>query len=113
MLWLYIANISVPWTKISLVSTCFFNLKTYAPLCYPAAKILFIILSKKCEFYVRPHMLRHTHATSLVGAGWDMALVQKRLGDASVQTTINTYTHIDTKQMKDAFKSYLSKKEDK
>ena len=42
-----------------------------------------------------------------------MALVQKRLGHASVQTTINTYTHIDTKQMKDAFKSYLSKKEDK
>lgn len=91
----------------------FINLKTYAPLCYPAAKKLFIVLSKKCEFYVRPHMLRHTHATSLVGAGWDMALVQKRLGHASVQTTIDTYTHIDTKQMKDAFKSYLSKKEDK
>ena len=41
----------------------FINLKTYAPLCYPAAKKLFITLSKKCEFYVRPHMLRHTHAT--------------------------------------------------
>ena len=56
-------------------------------------------------------MLRHTHATSLVKSGWDMALIQKRLGHASIQTTINTYTHIDTKQMKDAFKSYLNKKE--
>ncbi|SEG19067.1 hypothetical protein SAMN02746093_02111 [Legionella quinlivanii DSM 21216] len=40
-----------------------------------------------------------------------MSLVQKRLGHASIETTINTYTHIDNKQMKDAFKSYLSTKE--
>jgi integrase len=66
----------------------FINLMTYTPLCYPAVKKLFINLSRKCGFYIRPHMLRHTHATSLVGAGWDMALVQKRLGHASVQTTI-------------------------
>ena len=91
----------------------FINFQTYAPLCYPAVKKLFTNLSKKCGFYIRPHMLRHTHATDLVNAGWDMALVQKRLGHASVQTTINTYTHIDTKQMKNAFKNYLSKKEGK
>lgn len=95
-----------------LTDYVFINLKDYTPLTYPAVKKLFMKLSRKCEFYIRPHMLRHTHATSLVGAGWDMALVQKRLGHASVQTTIDTYTHIDTKQMKDAFKSYLSKKED-
>ncbi|EHL31087.1 tyrosine-type recombinase/integrase [Legionella drancourtii] len=89
----------------------FINLNTYEPLCYPAIKKLFVNLSQKCGFYIRPHMLRHTHASSLVRAGWDMALVQKRLGHTSIQTTVNTYTHIDTKQMKDAFKSYISKKE--
>ncbi|WP_157072305.1 tyrosine-type recombinase/integrase, partial [Legionella quinlivanii] len=89
----------------------FINFLTYAPLTYPAVKKIFNILSKKCDFYIRPHMLRHTHASSLVKAGWDMSLVQKRLGHASIETTINTYTHIDNKQMKDAFKSYLSTKE--
>jgi integrase len=89
----------------------FINFKTKTPLCYPAVRKTFKKLSRKCGFYVRPHMLRHTHATSLVKAGWDMALIQKRLGHASIQTTINTYTHIDTKQMKEAFKSYLTKKE--
>ncbi|MCA0403574.1 MAG: site-specific integrase [Proteobacteria bacterium] len=89
----------------------FINLKTYESLSYPAVKKLFINLSEKCGFYARPHMLRHTHASALVGAGWDMALVQKRLGHVSVQTTIDTYTHIDTKQMKNAFKSYLSTRE--
>ena len=61
----------------------FINFKTYSPLCYPAVKKLFIILSKKCGFYIRPHMLRHTHATTLVGAGWDMALVEKEDGAVS------------------------------
>lgn len=90
----------------------FINFQNYTPLHYSAVKKMFTNLSKKCGFYVRPHMLRHTHASSLIGAGWDMALVQKRLGHASVQTTVNTYTHIDNKQMKDAFKSYISKKRD-
>lgn len=91
----------------------FINLVTYQPLSYPAVRKLFQGLSLKSGFYIRPHMLRHTHATGLVDAGWDMSLIQKRLGHASIQTTIDTYTHIDTKQMKDAFKSYLSKMEDK
>lgn len=88
----------------------FINLLDYSPLHYSAVKKIFVNLSQKCGFYVRPHMLRHTHATSLVGAGWDMALVQKRLGHESIQTTANTYTHVDNKQMKEAFKAYLSKK---
>ena len=60
---------------------------------------------------MRPHMLRHSHASDLLKAGWEMALIQKRLGHASVQTTIDTYTHIDTKQMKEAFQQYLVNKE--
>lgn len=89
----------------------FINFCSYEPLRYSVVKKLFGTLSKKCEFYIRPHMLRHTHASSLVNAGWDMALVQQRLGHASIQTTINTYTHIDNKAMKQAFKNYISTQE--
>ncbi|WP_233590625.1 tyrosine-type recombinase/integrase [Legionella qingyii] len=87
------------------------NFNSYEPLRYSAVKKLFSILSEKCSFYIRPHMLRHTHASSLINAGWDMALVQQRLGHASIQTTINTYTHIDNKAMKQAFKHYISTQE--
>lgn len=88
----------------------FINLVTYEPIKYIAIRKLFLTLSQKCGFYIRPHMLRHTHATDLFNAGIEMALIQKRLGHSSIQTTINTYTHCNTKQMKAAFKKYLSYK---
>lgn len=94
-----------------LTEYVFINLYDYSSLRYSAVKKLFLLLSKKVGFHIRPHMLRHTHATSLINADWDMALVQKRLGHASVQTTINTYTHIDNKKMKSAFKLYLANQE--
>lgn len=91
----------------------FINLLTYKPLCYSVVKKVFTVLSGKCGFYIRPHMLRHTHASTLINAGWEMSLVQKRLGHASVQTTIDIYTHIDNKQIKAAFKKFLDAKEAK
>lgn len=89
----------------------FVNLTTYEALNYSVAKKLFTTLSRKCNFYVRPHMLRHSHASDLLKSGWEMSLIQKRLGHASIQTTIDIYTHIDTKQMKQAFKKFISNKE--
>ena len=94
-----------------LTEYVFINFTDYKPLEYSLVKKLFTTLSKKCGFYVRPHMLRHSHASDLLKAGWEMALIQKRLGHASVQTTIDTYTHIDTKQMTEAFQQYLVNKE--
>lgn len=73
----------------------FINILTREPMGYGAARKLFSRLAKKAGFYARPHMLRHTHATELVRNGWDASFVQKRLGHANVQTTIDTYTHID------------------
>lgn len=32
-------------------------------------------------------------------------------GDTSNQTTVNTFTHIDTKQMENALKNYIAQKE--
>ncbi|WP_163468531.1 tyrosine-type recombinase/integrase [Fusobacterium sp. IOR10] len=39
------------------------------------------------------HSLRHTHATLLIEAGANIKAVQKRLGHAKIQTTLDTYTH--------------------
>jgi len=77
---------------------------------YAAVDSLFKRLRKKTGLDVHPHLLRHTHATELVRAGWDVAYIQKRLGHASVQTTINIYTHLDDGDLKEAYKSYLEQK---
>jgi integrase len=39
-----------------------------------------------------PHDLRHTHASRLIAAGWDVAEVSARLGD-TIQTTLLVYAH--------------------
>ncbi len=79
------------------------------PMTYGAVLDLFRRLSLKVGFTVRPHMLRHTHATNLIREGWDAAHVQKRLGHRQVQTVLNTYTHLSNEDMKQAYKDYLNK----
>jgi len=39
------------------------------------------------------HSLRHTHASRLIAAGWDIAEVSARLGHANVATTMRIYVH--------------------
>lgn len=41
-----------------------------------------------------PHWFRHTHATALLLAGSPVHTVRRRLGHASVQTTMDTYGHV-------------------
>ncbi|BDA71594.1 integrase family protein [Calothrix sp. PCC 7716] len=77
-----------------------------SPMTYAAVDSLFRRLRKKTRLDAYPHLLRHTHATELIRAGWDMAYVQKRLGHANVQTTINTYTHLNDEDMKAAFNEW-------
>jgi len=62
---------------------------------------------KKTGIKTNLHLFRHTHATELIRQGWDMAHVQKRLGHASVQTTINTYAHLTDDDLKRAYHQYL------
>lgn len=80
------------------------------PMAYAAVDSLFRRLSKKTGFDAHPHLLRHTHATELIRSGWDMSYVQKRLGHASVQTTINTYTHLTDDDLKEAHQKYLEQR---
>jgi len=79
------------------------------PLRYTAIQDLFDRFSGALARKITPHMLRHTHASDLIHAGWNIALVQKRLGHQSIQTTVNTYTHLTDDEMKHAFKRYQEK----
>lgn len=40
-----------------------------------------------------PHILRHTQATLMIGDNVDLKTVQHRLGHASIDTTLNIYSH--------------------
>ncbi|MDJ0535658.1 MAG: tyrosine-type recombinase/integrase [Xenococcaceae cyanobacterium MO_207.B15] len=71
---------------------------------------LFRRLRKKTGIYVTAHLLRHSHATNLVRAGWDMSYVQKRLGHSDIQTTINTYVHLLDDDLKAEYQKYLEQR---
>ena len=43
---------------------------------------------------IRPHDMRHTHASLLLLDGMPMHVVSRRLGHARIQTTINLYAHL-------------------
>lgn len=88
------------------VFVCLKGKKRSQPLRYTAIQDLFVRLSKTVGQKVTPHMMRHTHATELIQQGWDMALVQKRLGHSSIQTTVNIYTHLSVQDLKNALKKY-------
>lgn len=92
----------------------FINLKnTYFghPLKYQSVLDLIRRLVKRTGITFTAHMLRHTHATELIRSGWDAAYVQKRLGHAHVQTTIDIYVHLSDQDMKNEYKKYLQGRE--
>ena len=43
---------------------------------------------------IRLHDLRHSHATLLINSGANIVAVSKRLGHASINQTLRTYTHL-------------------
>ena len=43
---------------------------------------------------IRFHDLRHTYGSLLIRAGASLAYVQRMLGHASIQTTVDTYIHL-------------------
>ena len=73
------------------------------PLAYKTVDSLFRRLSKKTEIKVNPHLLRHSHASELIKAGWDMTRVQKRLGHTDIQTTVNPYVHLLDEDLRSAY----------
>ncbi len=79
---------------------------TGKPLSYNTVYKVFRYYSRLTGVSLTPHLLRHTHATSLIRAGWDASFVQKRLGHAQVQTTINTYVHLNDDDLKRSYQKY-------
>lgn len=47
---------------------------------------------------ITPHIFRHTYATMLYYAGVDLKTAQYLLGHASIQMTLDIYTHLDSEQ---------------
>ena len=73
-------------------------------------------VSKLCKKYAnligKPtftmHGTRHTHATLLIENGANMKAIQERLGHASFQETMDTYSHV-TPKMEDDIVERISK----
>ena len=40
------------------------------------------------------HTLRHTHASNMIDVDLNIKIIQKRLGHASINITLDTYGHI-------------------
>jgi len=79
---------------------------TGKPLSYTVVYKMFKYYGGKSEVCISPHVLRHSHATALIRAGWDASFVQKRLGHAQVQTTINTYVHLSDEDLKQSYQKF-------
>lgn len=81
-----------------------------APMKYGSVITLFKRISKKTGIDVTPHIFRHTHATELLRAGWDLAYIQKRLGHSDIQTTANIYAHLSSDDMKKELEKFRGEK---
>lgn len=84
---------------------------TGKPLAYNTVYKMFKYYSQISGISLNPHVLRHSHATALIRAGWDASFVQRRLGHAQVQTTINTYVHLSDEDLKQSYQKYEQWKE--
>jgi integrase/recombinase XerD len=88
----------------------FVHLSTGEQLTYSAINTIFRRLSRKSGVEVTPHLLRHTHATELIRSGCNIAFVQKRLGHAHFQTTINTYSHLTDGDISSAYHKFVEER---
>lgn len=53
---------------------------------------------------VTPHILRHTACTKMINAGMNINAVQTIMGHSNVDITLQIYTHINEKQLRDEMK---------
>lgn len=65
-----------------------------APMNLKVLNTMFFRLSKKTGIKVYPHLFRHSFATRLLKAGMSADRVKYLLGHASVQTTLDIYSHV-------------------
>ena len=61
------------------------------------------------RYKVNPHMFRHTHASLLFKSGVNPKVIQKRLGHASFQITMDVYTHLFEEDEADNIEKFFDK----
>jgi integrase/recombinase XerD len=66
-----------------------------APMGYWAVMSLVKRLRRRTGVDFHPHLFRHTHATALLRAGVRLEVASELLTHVSVQTTAQTYAHLD------------------
>jgi integrase len=81
------------------------------PLNRHAVKAMFQHYRRKNQLPLHAHMQRHTHATELIRADWDVSYAQKRLGHAQVQSTM-VYVHLDDEDMSKKWQHFQEKRRD-
>ena len=64
------------------------------PLSCTQFRHLWKIVSKRLDFHVTSHQLRHTYITRLVLGGVNLKYVQYLAGHSSLNVTLKIYTHI-------------------
>ena len=80
---------------------------------------IFKYRSKKTGIKLHPHMLRHTHATELAreyilkGEPINWEYISKRLGHASVTTTMEIYAHLTPEDNKQEYSRMIGYRENK
>lgn len=53
---------------------------------------------------ITPHVCRHTYCTNMMKGGMNPACVKELMGHSTVETTFDTYTHVNYDDLKDAVK---------
>lgn len=72
---------------------------------YATVNALFARLEQRTGLKVRPHMLRHTHATELLRFGVRTDIVARRLTHAST-STLHVYEHLDQADLRASLESF-------
>lgn len=75
------------------------------PMTYAAVMDLVRRVRRRTGFHFTPHQFRHTYATELLRREVPSEVVQKLLGHASVSTTIDTYSHLEIRHVREALVS--------
>lgn len=70
-------------------------------------------MSKDAELpHIKIHDFRHSYSTLLHNKGIDPKIIQAQAGHSTVQQTLNTYTHITTKQKQQAIADVFGDEEE-